>query len=98
MSNKVKKMDAKEFRTMGLLAEINRTFLHPLGLALEVMINDDGTETIGGIWDYREDPEGIIYQPFPEEQVKKAKEFINKKHQERYEALGYIFQEGGGNE
>ena len=57
----IKYMDAKEFREKGYLQELNRTFLHPLGLALEVKQETDGTETIGGIWDYRDDPDGIIY-------------------------------------
>jgi hypothetical protein len=57
----IKRMDIKEFRELGYLQEINRRFLHPLGLALEIMQNDDGTETLHGIWDYRNDPEGIYY-------------------------------------
>ena len=57
----IKKIDIKEFREKGYLQELNRQFLHPLGLALEVQINEDGYESLGGIWDYREDPEGIIY-------------------------------------
>ena len=40
---------------------MNRQFLHPMGLALEVLKDDDGNEVLGGIWDYREDPDGIIY-------------------------------------
>jgi hypothetical protein len=57
----VKYMDIKEFRESGFLQEVNRRFLHPCGLALEVVIDDDGTERLGGIWDYRDDPEGILY-------------------------------------
>ena len=54
-------IDIKEFREKGYLQELNRLFLHPLGLALEVIIEKDGTEKLGGIWDYREDDEGIYY-------------------------------------
>lgn len=57
----IKKIDIKEFRENGYLQEVNRRFLHPLGLALEVFIDDDGNEKLGGIWDYREDKEGIYY-------------------------------------
>lgn len=84
-SVKVKRIDIKEFRTLGFLQEANRHFFHPLGLALEIVqencktcgrtgyigvairrvcSNCDGygyTERLGGIWDYREDPEGITY-------------------------------------
>lgn len=61
MSEKIKKIDIKEFRELGFLQEANRLFFHPLGLALEVNVNDDGTEELSGVWDYREDPEGILF-------------------------------------
>ena len=54
-------MDVKEFRELGYLQELNRQFLHPLGLALEIVIDGTGVESFGGVWDYREDPEGISY-------------------------------------
>lgn len=56
-----KYMDIKEFRELGFLQEANRQFFHPHGLALEVRINQDGTEWLGGIWDSRDDPEGIFF-------------------------------------
>lgn len=58
-----KKMSIKEFREQGYLQELNRCFLHPLGLALEVVREEDGTERFGEVWDSREDPEGIIFGP-----------------------------------
>lgn len=62
MKNKIKYMSIKEFREKGYLQELNRRFLHPLGLALEVIVDDKtGEERLGGIWDYRDDPEGIYY-------------------------------------
>jgi hypothetical protein len=93
--NKIKRMDIKEFREMGLLAEINRAFLHPLGLALEVTIEDDGSEKLSGIWDYRDDPEGILYSQdhFPTDKIKKAQEFIKQKHEQRKGILGFVFQD-----
>ena len=58
----VKRIDIKEFREKGFLQEANRLFFHPLGLALEVIINEeDGSETLGGVWDYRDDPEGMFF-------------------------------------
>ena len=58
----IKRIDIKEFRERGYLQEANRRFFHPLGLALEVTINDEtGEETLSGVWDYREDPEGITF-------------------------------------
>lgn len=90
----IKRMEIKEFREMGLLPELNREFLHPLGLALEIVIDDDGNEKLGGIWDCRDDPEGILYsvEHFPTDKCLKAQEFIKAKHQQRYETLGFINQ------
>lgn len=92
----IKRMDIKEFRQMGLLAELNRAFLHPLGLALEIIIDDEtGEEKLGGIWDYRDDPEGILFskEHFPTEKIKKAQEFIMQKHEQRLKTLGFIYQD-----
>jgi hypothetical protein len=61
MEDKIKRIDIKEFREKGYLQELNRRFLHPLGLALEISIDDSGNEKLGGIWDYRDDNEGIYY-------------------------------------
>jgi hypothetical protein len=60
---KVKHIDIKEFREKGFLQEVNRQFFHPLGLALEIIIDDDTGEVVslGGVWDYRDDPEGMFY-------------------------------------
>jgi hypothetical protein len=61
MSESPQKINISEFRTDGYLQELNRTFLHPLGLALVVAIDDNGNEQLDGILDYRDDPEGMIY-------------------------------------
>lgn len=58
----IKEMTVQEFRELGVLQELNRLFLHPLGLALEVVIDTQtGEETLGKLWDYREDPEGLLF-------------------------------------
>lgn len=56
-----KYMTIKEFRELGYVQELNRQFLHPLGLAIEVNLHDDGTESLGRVWDCRDDPEGIVF-------------------------------------
>ena len=43
----VKFIDIKEFRELGFLQEINRQFLHPLGMALSVAVD---TETGEELW------------------------------------------------
>jgi hypothetical protein len=85
----IKKIDIKEFREKGYLQELNRRFLHPLGLALSIIINDDGTEVLSDIWDYREDEEGIYYdiKNASEERknkFEKNKEFIDKEFEDRF--------------
>ncbi|MGA3295264.1 MAG: hypothetical protein ABSE45_14950 [Candidatus Acidiferrales bacterium] len=50
-------LDLTTFRDEGYLQEANRRFFHPLGLALEL---DMETNTLR-VWDYREDPEGMIF-------------------------------------
>lgn len=57
----IKKMDIQEFYEKGFLQEANRLFFHRLGLALEIKIDDNGNYSLGGIWDYRKDPEGMIF-------------------------------------
>lgn len=58
----IKRIDLNEFRNEGFLQEINRQFFHPLGLALEVLADEDGNIVkLGGVWDYRDDPEGIFF-------------------------------------
>lgn len=63
MSDEIPRMDIAEFRRVGFLQEANRLFFHPLGLALAVVIEADGSERLGGIWDYRDDPEGMLFGP-----------------------------------
>ena len=66
MVDEIKRMNIKEFREEGYLQEVNRRLLHPLGLALEVILEEDGSERLGGVWDYRDDHEGIIFAESPD--------------------------------
>ena len=76
MSDEIKRMDVKEFRKLGYLQELNRQFLHPLGLALEVVIDEDtGNESFGGVWDYREDLKGISYGIWKSD-LKRVRRFV----------------------
>jgi hypothetical protein len=73
----IKRINIKEFREKGYLQELNRRFLHPLGLALEI-IDDNGIETLGGIWDYREDKEGMYYD-ISNSDIERKNRFIKNK-------------------
>lgn len=88
----VKRMDIKEFVDFGYLHELNRGFLHPLGLALEVNFDDDGNPTgFGGVWDRRDDVDGLIFAEDtldPEKAARVAAE-RERRRPAREAALGY---------
>ena len=101
MSEEIKKISIKEFREKGYLQELNRQFLHPLGLALEVLSYADGNEELGGIWDYREDKEGIYYDIANSEEDRKAifrmkmehiAEELENRSKDREDAIGFIIE------
>lgn len=94
------RIDIKEFRELGLVAEINRRILHPLGLALEVQVDDEtGAESLGGVWDFRDDPEGIYYDDGDAEYIAgiavkaaRVERIWAEREPARVEALGYMVQ------
>ena len=90
----IKYLDIKEFRGHGYLQEANRLFFHPLGLALEVMVDPDGNERLGGVWDYRDDPEGMNFGPGvmrEDVELRVNQERIDKA-KARWAGLGYVIQ------
>lgn len=97
MVENIKRMDAKEFQEKGYLQELNRQFLHPLGLALEVIVNTEtGDVSFGKVWDYRDDTEGIIFaKPLSEDFIRKAK-FVADEQKRfgglRQKSLGFVIQ------
>lgn len=94
----MKIIDIKEFQEKGYLQELNRQFLHPLGLALSVFIDGDGNYSLDSIWDYRDDPEGLYYNlenssKERKDRFKKNKEYIEEQFEmfknNRLEKLGF---------
>jgi hypothetical protein len=93
MAGEIKYLDAREFREGGYLQEVNRLVLHPVGLAMEVVRNDDGTERLGGVWDYRDDPEGIYFgDGVDEAKAERVRAEMLAKTKRRLSALGYVVQ------
>jgi hypothetical protein len=93
----MKKIDAAPFLVEnGLLFAIN-TILHSLGLALEVVVEDDGTTKFGQLWDCRDDPEGILFSEESfnngnEKFRKYMKEYGNESLKNRFNKLGFVIQ------
>lgn len=50
----------EELRGLGVLHEVNRILLHPIGLALGIK-HEEGKDTQLILYDGRDDPEGIIF-------------------------------------
>ncbi len=95
MTDKIKLMDIKEFREKGFLHEANRQFFHPIGLALQVGLLEDGSEVLGGIWDYRDDPEGMFFgnNELSQLKINNIEELKKSKHTTRFfAARGYGFK------
>jgi hypothetical protein len=99
----IQRMPIEEFRAKGYLQELNRVFLHPLGLAIEIKLNEDGTESLGGIWDYRDDPEGLYFaldkEPPDSERLSRFREHakfvveeLNARNPVRVGKLGYVIE------
>ena len=74
----------------GYLQEINRCFLHPLGLALEVALPAGEIR----IQDHRADPEGVIFEEGTIDRAKALKIWDEKADNSdvRQKALGYRVQ------
>lgn len=89
---KVKYISIADFREFGFLQEANRQFFHPLGLALEICLDTEGNETLAKIWDYRDDPEGIIFDECDIEKAKRVAELGGRMADSRLKALGFIIQ------
>lgn len=90
-------IDIREFREQGYLQELNRQFLHPLGLALTITFDRDGNERLGAVWDCRDDPEGVYFVGDIGRGVRGAKveriaRITEERRPAREAALGYFVQ------
>jgi hypothetical protein len=88
----MKQMSIDEFRDLGLLQEINRKFLHPLGLAMFVAIGAGAETTIGGIFDGRDDPEGFCFGGVDAGKARRVDQLFTERSHARLAELGYVIQ------
>ena len=88
-------MSVKEFWQLGLLQEVNRQILHPMGLAIEVVVEDNGTVRFGEVWDSRDDPDGMAFGSFNKSDLLKAATvglLFEAKREAREKNLGWHVQ------
>lgn len=93
----MKYLPIKEFVEAGYLQEVNRLFLHPLGLALEVTVDEgSGAMVLTRIWDVRDDPEGIVFDNGPDP-VKAERVMVERRRRAgaRLSGLGFVVQPTG---
>lgn len=92
-SSNINYMDLKEFHEEGYLHELNRQFLHPLGLAMAIVKTETGYEFLG-IVDARHDPEGFYFgdDVLSIDKIKNIKEIADSKRESRIDKLGYWIQ------
>jgi len=95
----MKYIDVNEFIEEGYLQELNRRFLHPLGLALTVAADaDDETGEItspwriSGVQDVRDDPEGMIFDPLDPAKTHNIERLEEERRTPRVDALGFWIQ------
>ena len=94
-ASEVSRLSISEFRKLGFVQEINRKLLHPCGLALEVIVDKETEEeTFGGVWDYRDDPEGLIFAEgvLTEKKANSVSLLISEHGAIRRERFGWVVQ------
>jgi len=89
MGLKMEPMNMKEFVSLGILQELNREMLHPIGLHANLESNGHLS-----IVDGREDKEGLVYglENIDRELTETFKEFKKKRHYDRIRGLKFIFE------
>lgn len=88
----IRYMSIDELARLGILQAINLEILHPLGLALERRIDENGVSNLGGVQDWRDDPEGMTYEKVDMDKRETYLAFAASRHAARQERLGYVVQ------
>jgi hypothetical protein len=83
-------MDINEFQRLGFLQEANRLFFHPLGLSLAIERDDDGSARLHSIWDYRSDPEGMLFADKPDQAKADKVEAERDRHTDARGRIGCV--------
>lgn len=85
-------------RNNGILFEMNRQVLHPLGLELQIHLNDEGRITGIDLLDNRDNPQPIFFPPESYNEGREKYETYLKEHGRRNiqkrRQLGVVIQTG----
>ena len=68
MTQESRYVPIQEFVEFGYLQELNRQFLHPLGMALAWGFDDDAEIVLMGIQDHRSATDGMIFADLSDEE------------------------------
>lgn len=89
----MKYISGQELSDEGYLQEANRLFFHPLGLALEVTVDDDEEFYDVKIQDWRHDPEGVYFDVVNPKKVEAIENTKAARIADRAHALGFFVQQ-----
>jgi hypothetical protein len=87
----------KTLTHQGILQEVNRSFFHPLGMALTIAYFAD-TEKTELRLQYTEDKEGFLFDHLDKTKQKAFWEYAQKKHLSRIDAIGTVIQVKGADD
>lgn len=91
----VRELPVRRFRELGLVHEINRLILHPIGMSMSVNIDPTtNEESFGPVWDCLDDPEGIYFGDdyLDGRKAERVALLIELRGVARMQALGYVVQ------
>jgi hypothetical protein len=88
-----KTMTWDEFHKQGYLQELNRQFLHPLGLSFAVKV-EDGKIEFHAIYDHRNSKEALIFKPglLKQDKANRVEHEQKERGQVRLAGMGFVIQ------
>jgi hypothetical protein len=89
-----KQLTIEDFQNLGYLQELNRTFLHPLGLSLGISIDDKGEKQLYAIFDHRDEKSGPVFKAgqLSQEKVDFVEAQRKERNQVRLNQYGFDIQ------
>ena len=91
----MKYLTGNEIRELGIVMEVNRRILHPLGLALEYEVPTGDNPAVLRVQDHRDDPEGVYFGDLTAADAERAAALtvaMQERSLARERALGFIVQ------